>query len=291
MAQIYLDLATKFLNKTRWKRILDRKDGLRPSGLTLADGLRRIVDRNAILKAAIEAAADVDAIDLDEIEAEIEDLQRKLGSLEIDGVLGSQTLSDFLVNTSPCTKNPQKSETRLSDETSSRIKKRLETGKAWYFYYVERTPVIVDGANADELIRDAWDSWREHVSIECQRLPEDMKDSANVIISTKDFTGSVLGEANVGRPFRKTLLRLDMDSSRKWTSDQFRGAVCHEIGHILGLRHDAGPNSLMSEFLPRGITSPQQTDIDRAVKLDWLSLQPPVERVTLDDLEDDDFPV
>jgi hypothetical protein len=58
-----------------------------------------------------------------------------------------------------------------------------------------------------------------------------------------------------------------MDKGHSWTKTRFEGAVCHEIGHLLGLDHTPGDGHLMSEYIKEGIVSPSQVDINNALAL------------------------
>lgn len=93
-----------------------------------------------------------------------------------------------------------------------------------------------------------------------------------VIIRLGDLDGrrgGTLGLAHVGPPHDRQLT-CTLDIAEDWTPLKFQATVCHEFGHLLGIRHaDVGPTDLMTSFFNPAdvVAKPQAGDIRRAQEI------------------------
>lgn len=68
-------------------------------------------------------------------------------------------------------------------------------------------------------------------------------------------------DRHVGPPGEDFRLELEMDDREIWNKTKFEAAVCHEIGHLLGLNHTSNSGNLMSTYLAPNILKPTPADI------------------------------
>ncbi|QDT50533.1 Matrixin [Symmachiella dynata] len=259
---LLLAVAKKLL--TKWKNQLPADDhSLLPSEVGLMGGIENLALRNEDLLSTLEGAQSATTAVLDAVTQKIKGFQSQIDVLRNDEILGTKSLDQLLTlfgcNHKPEAKSPQPEEFRNKDP------KGRQTNELWFLYHIESTP---DFVGASDCIRDAWYSWKEFISLNVWELNDDNKEKANVIIRTKyiDGGGPILGQAHVGPP-NGYVLELEMDKGHSWTKTRFEGAVCHEIGHLLGLDHTPGDGHLMSEYIKEGIVSPSQVDINNALAL------------------------
>lgn len=125
-------------------------------------------------------------------------------------------------------------------------------------------------------IRWAWDRWAAVCAIE----PVEVSDRPMIYFESGQIDGpsSTLAWANLpcgADPVWPRHLRTLYDSAEAWSLNPNQppqngihlGAVaCHEIGHLLGLDHDArrGSTSLLAPTYTARILTPQEWDIEQA---------------------------
>lgn len=84
-----------------------------------------------------------------------------------------------------------------------------------------------------------------------------------------ELSDPLLELAHIGGKAITTRLKLRLDEKVEWTAEKFRVAACHELGHILGLKHSHRSDQLTSPFLnlENGIVKPQDKDIERIQRI------------------------
>jgi len=143
-------------------------------------------------------------------------------------------------------------------------------------YFVEKLPTISEGPqrDADILLQLAWESWAQVCGVIATRIPKEAdKAKANVVIRMKNIDGpsNILADAHVGPPNRMQLV-LAFDALEPWDSDKFQATACHEIGHLLGLRH-GGADGIMAATYRGQRKTPHETDAIEARKF-WGAAPP-----------------
>lgn len=119
-----------------------------------------------------------------------------------------------------------------------------------------------------ELVADAWQAWIMTANGFVVRRVGTIAE-ANVVIRLGpiDGPGGTLGMAHIGGPHVHARLECTMDERELWTPRRFAGALCHELGHILGLTHSDTPGQLMNPVMHADITVPQAEDASRLRQL------------------------
>ncbi len=267
---LLLDVATKLL--ANWKKRLSADDELLlPDDLELAAGIKNLAERHPELLSVLTSATGPTKDVLAAVEEHVLRFQNEIGVLKEDGILGRRSLSELLSLFACHDKDPN-ARAPLPAGFRNRDAQGRDTNELWFLYHIERTPNIPD---ARRLIRRAWESWMRVALVRAWEVP---REQANVIIDFKfiDGGGSILGESHVGPP-NGFVLELDIDSGHSWNPTRYQGAMCHEIGHIIGLRdHTPGDGHLMSASIREGIVEPSEEDARRARNLPHLG--PPPDR-------------
>ncbi len=269
---LLLKIANKLLSK--WmKRLPDDEHSLLPGDLEVALGIKYLAYRHGDLFSMLETNEAVNKEILEAVSERITNFQQQINVLKVDGILGTKSLSELLSSfgckhKDPNQKRPLPASFRNQDSHGR------DTNELWFLYHIESTPNI---ENAHMLIRRAWESWMRVTSLRAWEVPQE---NANVIIRQKyiDGGGPILAQAHVGPP-QGYVLELDIDAGHSWNATRLQGAVCHEIGHLLGLReHTSGDGHLMSAIIREGIVDPSPEDVRRALNLGHLG--PPPDRTS-----------
>lgn len=132
-------------------------------------------------------------------------------------------------------------------------------------YFVDSSvPETIGQEDTDDLIADAFAMWTEVTRFLIVDGVES-KSEANVVITSGpiDGVGNVIGRAPVAGPGNFKNLKIVMDKKENWTAHLFQLAVCHEIGHVLGLGHSSHSNQLMSPIVTESLTSLGNEDVGR----------------------------
>ncbi|NQV23534.1 MAG: hypothetical protein HQ518_04115 [Rhodopirellula sp.] len=64
-------------------------------------------------------------------------------------------------------------------------------------------------------------------------------------------------------------LLMQINANYEWGYDDFRGTICHEIGHLLGIGHNEGDASTLMHDVYEGVNEPQDWDLVAAIKKGW----------------------
>ncbi|QDU05695.1 Matrixin [Gimesia chilikensis] len=286
--KLLLDVSKALL--ARWKDNRLENEGLLPDEISLAKSLLTLLsldtdadEDDSLTKLFENAKDDLDSL-LEKIEDSVGDFQKKISELKVDKILGTKTISELLswigcAGRQPKNKNPLDPGFKMTDDSGN------PTNEIWFHYFIEDAPPI---SNAHELIELAWGGWKKVALIRSRRVLK--KEQANVVFKTRNLTGPVLGQADLGPVGTSTTdyLEVEMDSTRNWTTDLFLGAVAHEIGHILGLEHSPSKGNLMSERISPGIKGPLPDDALRARNLPYSGPPPQdaVDTATDDEIRD-----
>lgn len=251
------DVAEKLRKIWEESDAVKSRPGLLLNAASIAFGLEKISASVALLKGALEVAKKVDGPLLTLVQNSIKDFQRKYSLLEEDGILGSRTLS-VLNGLLGCPGGNDNKKPKTPAGFGFKDAQGNPTQDMWFMFFIESTPNI---PNAHQLIHNAWDSWKK-VALVRSREVDNLEDS-NVVIRKKVLDGpnGTLGQSHVGPVSKDFRLELEMDDREIWTASKFQGAVCHEIGHLLGLNHLGRSGNLMSEFIGPDMVEPQLADI------------------------------
>ncbi len=187
--------------------------------------------------------------------------------LDTDGVLGGVT-STRLAELFNC---PRRSPADKQQIAAGSAPKQVNSPIDQFdqiFYFVDLTggPASIEGQPTLNLIAGAWDFWvKESDNIVLRRV--DSLANSNFLIEFKKIDGpsSTLGLSHVGGPKLPMRLVCTMDEEETWTAKKFRTAICHEMGHLLGLEHSDNETDLMYKFISRDLSvdRPSANDISR----------------------------
>lgn len=195
------------------------------------------------------------AKDLSKVDEFVKKFQGNDGILSADGILGNSTLSALLRKLGCPDTYP--------DESGIEIPAAAVGIR--YQYFIQSLPEVPTFESSKDILMEAWASWNKVCGVESKLVPA--IELANVVVRAKniDGTGPILGQATLG-PLGKvnSILELEMDANEPWDESTFRGALCHEIGHLIGLDHDDQPGRLMSAVIQSGIIEPTDDDAARA---------------------------
>ena len=204
-------------------------------------------------------------------------LQSRLNSHRRDGVLDVRTWERVKQVLRGCEEKDEPGEP-LAEGCDAKM--MADAGlPAILFYFIDEpsftrvlggdAPPKIEGERVSSLIADAWHLWQLHSNLFLREV--DSCTEANVVIEmgSLDGSGPMLGLAHVGGKSITTRLKLRLDEKEKWTAEKFRAATCHELGHILGLKHSHRADQLMSPFLnlEDRIVEPKDEDIERIQKI------------------------
>lgn len=135
---------------------------------------------------------------------------------------------------------------------------------AWYIRYIVDPSVdqLIGGVPAANLVAEAYQEW---TAVTEYLIVQEVNSNPNVTIVMEHIDGDygILGKAPLAGPGNFNDLTITMDSGEQWTPELFKVAVCHEIGHILGLGHATVSNQLMSPIIESSITGLKTNDIER----------------------------
>lgn len=248
------------LKGTRKNLLLDLID--------LQSGLKDIAVYYDDFRNLLKTAGDAEDIDLETVEGFIKRFQKINDVLFKDGVLGQKTFK-ILKDTKGCSGEPEGDQKALSDAAKAKLAEK--GNETWYFYYVDNLPHVpgppdIPNNYSHVLLDVAWAAWMECANVNAERLRDGEQELANVIVTTAMLPSNVLGKAHVGPP-GNSVLELQMDDRPNWNEDLFFNAICHEIGHLLGLTHSGNPADLMYPQIPQGVNGPTSRDCARAVGL------------------------
>lgn len=148
-------------------------------------------------------------------------------------------------------------------QTSAKTCKWPSLRIKWYFR------VTLPGLRASEAnaaYEQALADWAAVCPFEFERVTDPRKANINVTSGRGrayyfDGLGGTLGWSQMPcNASSSTQLKQMYDQDEIWSYDMARAVFCHEIGHALGLPHDA-EDSLMAEFYNPKIITPQEKDI------------------------------
>ena len=236
------------------------------NGITLnkmKDAIRRLHDNDFLPELSGDTAVS-DIIDA------VKRFQKEFG-LTKDGELGEITF-DWLMLAKRCfgklgrrrNRNLNWDRKKLPNVEDDGTSKPLEIR-----YYVDELPKD-RVSNADQLLMMAWESWISVCGMIATEITDDQhRNKANVIIGMRRIDGAsnILADAHVGPPRSRQLI-LSFDASEPWDETIFQGTACHEIGHLLGIRHrGARRGDIMFPKYSADILGPSDHDAERAVAI------------------------
>lgn len=220
----------------------------------------------ALFNADFLSAADVIAGDTSAVERGVKLLQNFFKLDEVDGILG-QVTKRAIEKSSVCGKPI--AEAPLLDPQS--LPAIVNEGLDYHFILYYISPELEEKfgkKQARDMVATAWQLWvRNSDKIAIRR--EDKVERANVVIRLGqiDGPGGTLGMAHVGGPRITQRLECKMDDREPWDEELFTAALCHELGHILGLQHSDTPGQLMNPFLSGKVLEPKDGDTAALRKL------------------------
>ena len=231
----------------------------------IAEGIKNLLATGDLsLGSATEASDFSDAL-VDKVVEVVKRVQAGKPGLDVDGILGQQTLRFLLNRVFGHYNRPHES----LPPSTTRSEPGVGKNAIRFFLDENRLPDVagLSQGQAEQLLSEAWASWQEICDIDVKHSSK--REEANVIIRVRPLTdqpASVLAIADVGPP-RGRQLDLSFDVNEQWTPFRFQATAAHELGHILGLNHTAVPNQLMNDTLHDNIMLPQTDDIKAAVAI------------------------
>ena len=200
-----------------------------------------------------------------------------LAGLITDGELGPKTLR--VMNTPRCA-CPDYYNDGHDFEVASMETLSNKWGRKNLSYFIEKRDNDLSAQEWDEAIEKAFTQWSDVAGLKFTR--SNSRSNANFIMSIGagrrdqfDGPGGTLAWAQLppGNSFNGQLL-CRFDEAETWVLNRNQRGVllvnvaCHEIGHLLGLRHSNVQTALMAPFYSPGVTKPQlKDDVTRIQRL------------------------
>jgi len=214
-------------------------------------------DKTALAAKAISVAEDA-----------IRAFQQKYSTGTVDGVFGLATLKAMRELKACGHASASRKKNLDPDSVPSVLNASRNKNRIFFHVATETFKDSAVAADVEDLVTDAWNLWQVHADFKIDREAEE---DANVVINMRplgDGIGGMLGLAHIGGPDINQKLECSLDSAENWNPHKFRTALCHELGHILGLSHSQQSGQLMSPFLTSGIDEPKTEDILR-IQAKW----------------------
>lgn len=238
------------------------------SGLEgLSGSVAGLPESDAKFKKKVDKFAD----EFERVDKYIRLFQTSTGGLLEDGVLGNSTLNALF-------RSLVHPDEPLPD---SGIANTVGMGR--FQYFVESIPAVPTEDASIRILARAWESWKRVCGVRSRQVASPAL--ANVIVRSKhlDGSGPILGQASLG-PLAGSVLELEMDAGELWNPTSFEGALCHEIGHLMGLDHNSTPGTLMNAVIAHGVTKPKVEDAQKArAKYGMPDLPPDPGSIEVDD--------
>ncbi|MBC8354951.1 MAG: matrixin family metalloprotease [Planctomycetes bacterium] len=233
----------------------------------VADGLLKLVDRKFLTNLNLGELENATVESLlkdpkfDEIQQAISNALR-LAQLDSAGGLSDPTLGkkmfNWLLTAMGC-------DGKLERPNASNAKDLPDGAKGLptfeYQYHFQSVPTAA--FDTREAIVRCFINWQAVCGAKFSETKDPDKANVLVKIESIDGRGNTLADAHIG-PSDGFQLELRIDDSEVWdTEHKFEAAICHEIGHLIGLQHTSTPGQLMNSTVGTA-AKPQTEDIERA---------------------------
>jgi hypothetical protein len=230
----------------------------------LAQGLADLIANRMLDLGAATEASDYRPELIEIAIRALKGIQSDTGILKADGVFGQRTLHWLLNRPFGHHHRPIESLPKSTSNVEPGVLNALR-----YFIENDELPLVptLSPNKTLKILREALESWVDVCNIDVKQTGN--RADANVIINVKLLPGqpsSVVAIADIGPP-RDRQLELTFDKSETWTPHKLQATAAHEFGHNLGIRHLGQRGQLMNDTLHDSIHSPQQFDIEAAVRI------------------------
>jgi hypothetical protein len=196
-----------------------------------------------------------------------------------DGVIDEDAIAKLLKQVTPCLGSSGAGSDRkpLPQNLGILDPKGVGDPRLWFFYEIQGLPEIKDSNGesvAKRMLKEAFIAWLENLNVWFEEKEPGNNATTNLVISHEHIDGPggilALGTVGSGGNVGSTIYTLKIDNEETWTPAKFKFAMCHELGHILGLEHTTNPGDLMFDTVQLDANNepafsvPQPRDIGRA---------------------------